>query len=228
MELIGSDDRCAREEMLATLCRDYWFPLYAFARRMGRSPEDAEDLTQGFFAYAVEREIFSLADRNLGTLRTFLLRVFQRYMGDVQSRERAIKRGGGQEIFSLDLEDAEDLYSRDLAGTETPELLFDRSWAESLLRVTLSSLADAERSAGREHQFELLKSFLSPDTVSEECYETAALKLGVTPEGARQAVCRLRKKFRQCLRDQIAATLSEATDAHIDEELRALQSALRT
>lgn len=227
LHVLGTGDQQAREEVLASLCRDYWFPLYAFARRMGQSPEDAEDLTQGFFAYAVEHDVFRLADRKLGKLRTFLLKVFQRYIGDVRDRDRAQKRGGGQEMFSLNLENGEELYSRDLAGTETPELLFDRTWAQSLLRATLAALAEVERSAGREQQFEVLQSFLSPDTVSDECYETAALKLGATPETVRQAVCRLRKKFRQCLRDQIAATLPEADDAHIDEELRALKSALR-
>jgi RNA polymerase sigma-70 factor (ECF subfamily) len=226
LQVLGSGDQDARKEVLAALCRDYWYPLYAFARRSGRSPEDAEDLTQGFFAYAVEHEIFSLADRNLGTLRTFLLKVFQRYIGNVQDRDRAKKRGGGQEIFSLNLENGEELYSDHLAGLETPELLFDRSWAQSILRASLTALGDAERSAGRGQQFELLQPFLSPETVSEECYEASTSKLGLSLEAVRQAVCRLRKKFRQCLRDQIAATLSDANDARIDEELRALKAAL--
>ncbi len=83
MGLLGTDDLNVRREVLANLCKDYWYPLYAFARRLGRSKEDAEDLTQGFFVYALEHEVFTLADRNLGTLRTFLLKVFQRYIGDV-------------------------------------------------------------------------------------------------------------------------------------------------
>jgi RNA polymerase sigma-70 factor (ECF subfamily) len=201
--------------------------MYAFARRTGRTPEDAEDLTQGFFAYALEQEIFSRADRDRGTLRTFLLKVFERYIGSVQDRERAQKRGGGQQIFSLNVENGEELYSDDLAGLDTPELLFDRSWAQSLLRAALTALADAEHSAGREQQFELLQAFLNPDKASQECYEASACKLGMTPEAVRQAVCRLRRKFRQCLREQIAATLSDANEARIDEEVRALKAALR-
>jgi RNA polymerase sigma factor (sigma-70 family) len=216
-----------REEALANLCRDYWYPLYAFARRLGRSQEDAEDLTQGFFAYAIEHDLFSRADRNLGTLRTFLLRVFQRYIGDVRDRETAQKRGGGRELISLNLDDGEELYSRDLAANDTPETVFDRSWAQSLLRATLAKLAASEQSAGREQQFEVLQSFLTPDAVAEQCYDAAGRASGLAPEAVRQAVCRLRKKFRECLRDQIAATLYEPDDVRIDAELSALRVALR-
>src|SRR5678815_4256183 len=134
LRLLGTDDPALRIDALASLCRDYWYPLYAFSRRLGRSREDAEDLTQGFFAYALEHDVFSLADRNLGTLRTFLLRVFQRYIGDVWDRDHAQKRGGGREHLSLDLDGGEELYSRDLETNDTPELLFDRTWAQALLR----------------------------------------------------------------------------------------------
>lgn len=227
LQLLGTDDLAMRNEALASLCRDYWYPLYAFARRMGRSQEDAEDLTQGFFAYAIERDVFSLADQDLGTLRTFLLRVFQRYIGDVQDRENAQKRGGGRELVSLNLDGGEELYSHDLATNDTPELVFDRSWAQSLLRVTLATLAASEQSAGREQQFEILQSFLIPDTLSEQCYEDAGRASGLAPEAVRQVVCRLRKKFRECLREQIAATLHQPDNVRIDAELSALRVALR-
>jgi RNA polymerase sigma factor (sigma-70 family) len=227
LRLLGADDSACREEALSSLCRDYWYPLYAFARRLGRSPEDAEDLTQGFLAYVLEHDVFSMADRNVGTLRTFLLRVFQRYIGDVRDREMAQKRGGGKEIVSLNLEGGEELYSRDLATHDTPESLFDRSWAQSLLRTTLSTLAAGEQEAGRGQQFEILSTFLTPDAVSEQCYEDAGREAGLSPEAVRQAVCRLRKKFRECLREQIAATLHEPDDARIDAELSALRAALR-
>lgn len=227
VRLLGTDDPALRREALTNLCREYWFPLYAFARRLGRNQEDAKDLTQGFFAYALEHDIFSLADRNLGTLRTFLLKVFQRYIGDVRDREMAQKRGGGREILSLNLDDGEELYSRDLAINDTPESLFDRSWAQSLLRASLSTLATNEQSAGRGQQFEILQSFLTPDAVAEQSYEVAGREIGLAPEAARQAVSRLRKKFRECLREQIAATLHEPDDARIDAELSALRVALR-
>ncbi len=227
LNVLETDDQALRQEALANLCRDYWYPLYAFARRLGRNQEDAEDLTQGFFVYALEHDVFSLADRNLGTLRTFLLRVFQRYIGDVRDREMAQKRGGGRQLVALNLEDAETLYARDLATDETPELLFDRTWAQSLLRAALAALAASEQSAGRVQQFEMLQSFLTPDAVSDQGYEEAARAVGLTPEATRQAVSRLRKKFRESLREQIAATLHEPDDARIDTELNALRMALR-
>lgn len=227
LNLLGTEDLALRQEALAQLCRDYWFPLYAFVRRLGRNQEDAEDLTQGFFAYALDHDVFSLADRNLGTLRTFLLRVFQRYIGDVQDRERAQKRGGGRIPVSLDLENAEALYARDLASDETPELLFDRTWAQSLLRTALAALAANEKNAGRGTQFEILQSFLTPDAVSGQGYEEAGRATGMAQEAVRQAVSRLRKKFREVLREQIAATLHEPDDARIDAELSALRVALR-
>jgi RNA polymerase sigma factor (sigma-70 family) len=227
LHVLGTNDLARREEALAHLCRDYWFPLYAFARRLGRSQEDAEDLTQGFFVYALDHEVFRQADPNLGTLRTFLLRVFQRYIGDVRDRENAQKRGGGRKLVSLDLDDAEALYGRDLAIHETPELLFDRTWAQSLLRAALSTLAASEQSAGRAQQFEILQSFLTPDAVSDQGYEEAGRATGLSPEALRQAVSRLRKKFREALREQIAATLHEPDDARIDAELSSLRVALR-
>lgn len=227
LRLLGTDDPALRKDALASLCRDYWYPLYAFSRRLGRSREDAEDLTQGFFAYALEHDVFSLADRNLGTLRTFLLRVFQRYIGDVWDRDHAQKRGGGREHLSLDLDSGEELYSRDLETNDTPELLFDRTWAQALLRATVSTLAASERDAGREQQFEILQTFLTPDAISEQGYEAAGRASGLAAEAVRQAVCRLRKKFRECLREQIAVTLHEPDDARIDAELTALRVALR-
>jgi RNA polymerase sigma factor (sigma-70 family) len=227
LRLLGTDNPDLHREALTNLCRDYWYPLYAFARRLGRSQEDAEDLTQGFFAYALEHDVFSLADREMGTLRTFLLKIFQRYMGDVWDRQKAQKRGGGREHVSLNIEGGEEFYSRDLAANDTPELLFDRSWAQSILRATLSTLAASEQGAGREQQFKILQSFLTPEGVSEQGYEAAGRESGLTPEAVRQAVCRLRKKFRECLREQIAATLHEPDDARIDAELSALRVALR-
>lgn len=227
LQMLAKDDEVVRREALAQLCQDYWYPLYAFARRQGRSQEDAEDLTQGFFIHALEHEVFSLADRNLGTLRTFLLRIFQHYASDARDRERALKRGGGKEHLSLTFENGEEIYSRNLTSDETPELLYDRAWAQSLLRMTLSSLEESERGAGRGEQFQALRSFLSPDSVADHDYQVAGKAASLSPEAARQAVSRLRKKFKGCLRDQIAATLHEPDDARIDEELGALKTALR-
>lgn len=227
LRLLAADDAAVRKEALAQLCRDYWYPLYAFARRKGRSQEDAEDLTQGFFVHVLEHEVFTLADRTQGTLRTYLLKIFQRYMNDMWDRERALKRGGGREFLPLNLENGEEFYSKDLASHETPELMYDRTWAQSLLRATTSALGGEEEKAGRERQFKILQSFLTPDAVTEQGYDTVGADLEMSPEAVRQAVSRLRKKFRVALREQIAATLHEPDDGLIDEELVALKMALR-
>jgi RNA polymerase sigma-70 factor (ECF subfamily) len=228
VRICQGEDSSSRHVALAALCKDYWYPLYAFARRMGRSSQDAEDLTQGFFCYALERNVISTADPELGKLRTFLLRIFQRYIGDIDDRERALKRGGGKEMLSLDLENGEERYLREPADKDTPETLFQRTWALSVLRGALKVLEIAEQKAGNEKQFKTLEPFLDPDTAAEGCYADAATSLGMTVDTVRQMVSRLRKKFRECLREQIAATLHDPTNSRIDHELTALRAALRS
>ncbi len=216
-----------RHEAMTALSRDYWMPLYAFSRRLGNDRHDAEDLTQGFFAYLLQHTVLDSANRELGTLRTFLLKVFQRYIGDVRERETAQKRGAGMHVFSLDIEEGEHLALEEVAGKETPEMLYDRDWARSVLRTSLKHLEAMEQEAGRERQFEVLEPHLNPDAESDASYEHAIVALGMNAESVRQAVSRLRKRFRTCLREQIAATLQEPDDARIDEELHALKAALR-
>lgn len=216
-----------RQRALDSLCTDYWYPIYAFARRQGRSRHDAEDLTQGFFHYLLERDLFSLAQPELGKLRTFLLTIFQRYTGDVREREQALKRGGGQEVFSLDADEADRRYGNEPADVTTPEALFDRSWAMSILEGALHELGEGERKAGKGPQFEILECFLSPRAVADGNYEAAAGELEMNAEAVRKSVSRLRARFRDCLRQQIARTLHEPDDAQVDEELKALKAALR-
>ena len=215
-----------RQRALAQLCADYWYPLYAFARRQQRSREDAEDLTQGFFRYILEKEIFASADPGIGKLRTFLLTVFQRYIGDARMREQAVKRGGGRQIISLDVDDAERRYADEVADSASPEQTYDRSWAISVLKSAIEALREDEKNAGREQQFEVLECFLIPDAAADSNYERAAASLGMSIEAVRKAVSRLRGKFRDHLRRQIAATLRDPQPAQIDEELSALRAAL--
>lgn len=223
----NSEDVQRRSKAWSGLVRDYWMPLYAFSRRLGHDRHDAEDLTQGFFAYLLQHPVLDSANRDLGTLRTFLLKVFQRYIGDVRDRANAQKRGGGIPVFSLNIEEGEDLAFADLTSTETPEMLYDRAWAHSVLRSALEHLGATETEAGRGAQFSVLEPHLNPDSQAEASYARAQEALGMNPENVRQAVSRLRKKFRDCLRARIAATLQEPDDARIDEELHALKSALR-
>lgn len=227
VQLSHEPDEAARRNALECLCRDYWYPLYAFARRLGHSQHDAEDLTQGYFAYLFEHNVLATASRELGKLRTFLLTVFQRYIGDEEDRQRAWKRGGRQVFVPLDLVEAEELYRHEPAGLATPETLYERTWALQVLRAAVETLRQSESNAGRGHVFELLAPFLDPDTAADARTDQAAQALAISPEGVRQAVGRLRRKFRLALRRQIAATLQDPGDPQIDEEMTALQAALR-
>jgi len=222
-----SDDPSLRARALDELCRDYWYPLYAFARRHGNDRESAEDLTQGFFHYLLQRDLFAAARQETGKLRTFLLTIFQRYIGDAKARDSALKRGGGQELLSLDLGEGERRYAMEPAEHVTPEELFDRSWALSLLSGALAELGRSEAEQGRDKQFILLSAFLNAATVAQADYETASTQLGMSGVAVRKAVSRLRQRFRDCLRHQIASTLRDPDEALVDEELLALKSALR-
>ena len=215
-----------QQRALESLCRDYWYPLYAFARRSGNRSEDAEDMTQGFFHYLLERDLVASANQELGKLRTFLLTAFQRYIGDVRSRGQALKRGGGHEILSLDVEAAERQFDEPLEAL-TPHEIFDRRWAQTILQVTLVRLQESEIAAGKGDQFGILESFLRPSSTAEGNYDEIASSLEISSEAARKAVSRLRGRFRDLLRTQIADTLTLPSKEQVDEELGALKIALR-
>jgi RNA polymerase sigma factor (sigma-70 family) len=222
------DDGTRRQRAVAALCQEYWYPLYAFARRAGRTRPDAEDLTQGFFCHVLERNLVASADREHGRLRTFLLSIFKRYMSDVDDKARALKRGGGQQAVSLDAQDAEQRYLCEPADSETPETLYQRAWALAVLQGAMIALRTAETANGNDRQFELLVPHLSPDSEADAAsYAGAAQALQTTVENVRQLVSRLRKRYRLCLRQHIAATLHEPTEEQIDLEVTALKAALR-
>lgn len=228
VEACGAGTAGDQQRALADICSEYWYPLYAFARRLGKCTQDAEDLTQGFFEYLLERGTLASANPGLGRLRTFLLTVFQRYIGDEQTRDRALKRGGGQEIFSLDAEEGDRRYGAEPADEVSPEQLFDHSWAVSVLHAALEDLRKQETLSGRGAAFAVLECFLNPQSVAEGNYESAAAALETSAVTVRKMVSRLRAKFRDCLRQQIAGTLREPSEAQVDEELTALKSALRS
>lgn len=214
--------RAALEE----LCRQYWFPLYAFARRRGLPPADAEDLTQSFFAELISARLFEVADPAQGRLRTFLLTAFQRRLSDHHRREHAQKRGGGQQLFSIDLDAAEIRFHAELADDETPESVFELRWAVALLDTAMSGLEREYVAAEKRPHFEALRPFLTAAQAHAEGYEELARTLSLSKVAARQAVHRMRERFRQILRDSVADTLREPTPAAVDEELVALRMAL--
>ncbi|HEY2343657.1 MAG TPA: sigma-70 family RNA polymerase sigma factor [Chthoniobacteraceae bacterium] len=220
-------DTTSTSKALAELCEIYWYPLYSFARRLGYNPHDCQDLTQGFFCYVVDKDLFSTADRDLGKLRTFLLTTFRRYLSGVRDHDKATKRGGQAQVVSLDLEVGEKRYADEPVDSTTPENLFERNWAYSVLRSALEALAEAEKKAGRGPQYDILAPFLSPEFEVCDSYEVVGARLGVSEAGARQAVSRLRRKFRDLLRAQIADTLRDPTGEQVNEELIALREALQ-
>jgi len=213
---------------LDTLCRMYWYPLFVFARRHGHAPHDAQDLTQGFFSYALEKDLFAAADREAGKLRTFLLTAFTRYLIRERDRARAQKRGGGQVIESLDhkFELGEDRDRNQPVDRATPEQIFTRSWAFSVLDAAKVACARKEASAGRAEMFRALECFLERNTLREVRYKDLAGQLGLSEECLRQAVKRLRNRYRKIIRDLIAETLTDPTEQAIDEEMRLLRAAL--
>lgn len=209
-------------EALERLCHTYWYPLYAYVRRRGYGAEDAEDLTQSFFARLLERDYLKLADRERGRFRTFLLTAMQRFFADEWDRARRLKRGGGHAAVSFDALTAEERYRVEPLDTFNAARLFDRRWATTLLARALSRL-EAEQTQ-RTAQLNELRRFLVGEP-AESSYSEVAPRLGMTVTAVRMAVSRLRQRYRELLREEILQTVSSSREA--DEEYRALMAALR-
>ncbi len=207
---------------LAELCGAYWYPLYAFVRRRGHGPESAEDLVQGFFATLLERESLAAVDRSKGRFRSFLVASCAHYLSNRHDHERRLKRGRGQAIVPIDVASAEDRYRREPAHELTPERLFERQWATTLLEHVLERLEAEMAAAGKAPTFVALKPALlgSAERLS---YARVAADLGCSEGAARAAAHRLRARYRTLLRQEVARTL-EDTSA-VDEEIRELFAA---
>lgn len=208
---------------LEELCRTYWYPLYAYIRRHGHSREDAEDLTQGFFARLLEKNYLESITRDGGKFRSFLLVALKRYMANEWDRANCQKRGGGVAPLSLDWEEAETRYQFAPTDNLSPDKVYDRAWAIVLLEQVIARLRDEHTNEGKRDLYEKLKPFLTVGK-SEIPYASAATDLKLSEGAVRVAVHRLRKRYRELLREQIAQTL--ATPAQAAEEMQALFSAL--
>lgn len=202
---------------LESLCRQYWQPVYAVARQAGHDVEAAKDLTQGFFAKLLEKDWLSSADREKGRFRTFLVTALKRYMVNEWHREHAAKRGGFSESVPLDSETAERVASLETRRDLSPDALFDRRWALTLLDAALRRL-EVECP-----EFEVLKDSLTAGR-GETNYADLAVKLGTSEGAARVAVHRLRKRYRAVIRDEVARTV--ANENEVENEMRALMDAL--
>ena len=208
---------------LETLCRTYWYPLYAYVRRQGHSPPDAQDLTQEFFARLLQKDYLKAAAREKGRFRTFLIVALKRFLANEWDRARAQKRGGGQHPLSLDTELAEQRYRIEPVEGATAERVFERRWALTLLDRTMTRLREEFGSAGKGEEFDGLKVCLTAER-GEISYAEIAKALGINEGAARVAVHRLRKRFREIFREEIAHTVSSPDE--IEEEVRYLMGVL--
>ena len=207
---------------LATLCENYWFPLYAFVRRAGHSAEDARDLTQEFFARLLAQRFLTKVDRRKGKFRSFLLAALKHFLADEWDHAHAQKRGGTQTVISFDGLDAETRYRLEPAQGLTPEKMFEKQWALSLLEQVLSRL-DAEMAAdGKVALFEALKDALTG--VRSTTYAAIGAELGMTEGAVKVAAHRLRRRYRDLLRKEIGQTVASSDE--IGDEIRYLLSCL--
>ncbi len=218
-------DKAAARAALEKLCAAYWYPLYAYVRRRGRGPEDAEDAVQGFFVRLVERDYFAAASRERGRLRSFLIHQMNCWLADESRRRTAAKRGGG---LTLRMEDAEARYAAEPATDETPETLYHRRWALTLLAEAIHDLENSCAAAGQAQSFALLKPALTEPTATALDTAAAAKILGIPRDQVRTRVHRLRAQFREALLSRIAATLHTSRRSDLEIEMRDLLSALRT
>ncbi len=207
---------------LEELCRTYWYPLYAYIRRHGHVREDAEDLTQTFFARLLARNYLEGLRSEKGKFRAFLLAALKHFLANEWNRANRQKRGGGLIPLSLDWQSADSRYQIDPADNLSPDKLYDRAWAVTLLERVISRVRAENAADGRSRLFEQLKPFL---TIGKSAipYAEAAVVLGLSEGAVRVAVHRLRRRFRELLREEIGQTLADP--AQVEEEIQALFSA---
>ncbi len=208
---------------LEKLCRTYWYPLYAHVRRMGHNPHDAEDLTQEFFARLLQKNYLQSADRAKGRFRTFLLTALDRFLANDWDRSQAQKRGGGRKIVPLDTALAERLYRGEEAANITAPTAYERRWALALVEHALARLRTEYELCAKTAEFERLKAFLGAERGTIP-YASIATALSTTEGAARVLVHRLRRRFREIFREEVAHTLADPQDA--SDEMRHLLAVL--
>lgn len=211
----GQRDAEGSGEALEKLCRAYWFPLYAFARREGCGPEEAQDLTQEFFTRLLEKNYLQTADPGRGRFRSFLLGSFKHMMANVRRDAARLKRGGGTRVFSLDELDAEGRYRLEPADSTTPERIFERRWAETLLARVLDRLE--EEYTGHTLHFADLKMFLI-EARATIAFADMASRLAVTESALKSVVHRMRRRYAELFREEVANTV--AGPEEIEDEIR--------
>ena len=211
-------------EALAALCERYWYPLYAFIRRQGSTQEEARDLAQGYFLQFLEKGFLKTVRPDAGRFRCFLLASVKHFLSNERDRERALKRGGGQSPIRLELDAAEGRYRMDPADAAlTPDRLFERQWAMTVLERAMSSLREEFARSGEASRFDRLKLYLTGEEPAVP-YRQVAVELGLSESAVKVAVHRLRQRFGQALREVVAETV--ASPAEIDDEIRSMLASL--
>ncbi|MES2593957.1 MAG: sigma-70 family RNA polymerase sigma factor [Verrucomicrobiota bacterium] len=211
---------------LEELCRIYWRPLYSYARYQSISPADAEDLTQSFLGFVLEKDLFSAADAGLGRMRNYLLTAFGRHIKHWQRQANALKRGGGREVLSIEASMAEDEIAIHPVDHRTPEANYQRLCALRIIEASVEQLAREQEAAGKGPQFQLLRTRLDPSQPGSGNDAELARQLGMSHDAVRQSISRLRKRFREVMKEIVASTLSAPTEDSVNEELAALRNAL--
>jgi RNA polymerase sigma-70 factor (ECF subfamily) len=220
--LAGRETSQQSAAALEKLCRAYWYPLYAFARRQGYDSHEAADLTQDFFLHLLSSSALAAVDREKGRFRSFLLASFKNLLANEWNRGRRQKRGGGVPVFSLDEELAEGRYRLDLAEESTPDRVFERHWAETILSRALDRLRHECDGGEKARRFDEVKVFLV-DAKGTDSFAAAAERLSLSLAAVKALVHRLRRRFRELIRDEIAQTVARPEE--IDQEIRDLFAA---
>lgn len=212
------------EQALENLCRKYWYPLYAFVRRQGLNPEEAQDLTQGFFARLLEKDYLRLADPARGRFRTFLITGLKAFVAESHRHANRLKRGGGQSLVSWDQATAEERYQAEPRDEATPETLYEERWAMTLLETALARLEAELAADGKAALLAALRGHLWGNP-NEPSYAELSPQLQLSEGALKVTVHRLRRRFRILLREEVANTVTDAGE--IDEELRHLVDIVR-
>ena len=217
----GDPQRKDARSALVSLCENYWYPLYAYLRRRGYAPDQAQDLTQEFFVRVLEGRYLDRADPEKGRFRSFILTSLKFFVADEQDRQRAQKRGGGA-VVSLEFSSGEERYQREPGHYETPDRIFERRWALSMLERVMERLRDEFVQHGRPENFERMKVFLLGQ--SEAPYADLAREMNTSEGALKVAIHRLRKRYRELFRQEIADTVADP--AKVESELRYLAAVL--
>lgn len=220
----GDEDASVSRSALQELCQQYWYPLYAYVRRQGHDSNVAADITQAFFTDLLEREDIKRVDPELGKFRSFLLASIKHFMINQWKKQMALKRGGGQPLLSIDFVDAAQRYHHQPADAQSPDVLFERQWAITLLDKVQNRLEKEFEHKGKKHVFSTLKVFLAGKN-SESTLAQAAVKLDMTEVAAKVAVHRMRTRYGEILRAEILNTLDSNED--VESEVQHLFAVLR-